>query len=739
MKLIVVSNRLPITIIQENNALKYKESAGGLISGLSAYLSTLKDTFFTKEDCLWLGWPGSTIGDVLKSEARVTTQKKFHARPVFLSEEDMDKFYLGFCNKTIWPLFHYFPSYAIYDEEYWAQYQKVNQVFCEEVVDIAETDDLIWIHDYHLMLLPKMIRNKMPKASIGFFLHIPFPSFEIYRLLPDNWRRGILEGLLGADFIGFHTPEYTQYFLRCILRILGYENNLGYINLTDRITKAETFPMGIDYNKFNAASNTKEVKAEKSQLRKTLAGHKIILSINRLDYTKGILHLLKGFEQFLEKNPAWHGKIIMMLILVPSRIGVDQYQQMKKQIDEYISVINGRFTRIDWTPILYQHKFLSFNALSALYGAGDVCLVTPLRDGMNLIAKEYVAARADKTGVLILSEMAGAAKEMGEALIINPNQIEELAAALKQALDMPNDEQIRRNQIMQKRLARYDVARWASDFIGGLQTLKKDQEERFHAKYLSPDIWNRLVVDFRESIKRIVFLDYDGTLVPFVNDPKHANPTEEVKSTLIALLKVPNTEIAIISGRDHHTLDEWFGSLGVNLAAEHGAWLKPRGGRWQMIKPLIADWKPKIIPILELYADRLPGSFVEEKDYSVAWHYRQADPELSSIKAKELMDELLNLTSNMDIQILQSNKVVEVLNAGINKGVAGKYFLDKGSYDFILAIGDDWTDEDLFRTLPVEAYTLRLGMVASYARFNLFERKEIFALLKNLVGITGNI
>jgi trehalose 6-phosphate synthase/phosphatase len=353
---------------------------------------------------------------------------------------------------------------------------------------------------------------------------------------------------------------------------------------------------------------------------------------------------------------------------------------------------------------------------------------------MNLIAKEYVAARNDKQGVLILSEMAGAIKEMGEAVIINPNHTIELADALNEALDMPKEEQIRRNQIMQKRLQRYDVARWASDFIGGLQALKKDQDERFHAKYLSPDIWQRLVISFRQSNKRIVFLDYDGTLVPFVNDPTMAIPTREILNTIEKLSIASNTDVVIISGRDRKTLDDWFGKFEINMVAEHGVWLREKNNKWHLIKPLINDWKPTIIPLLNLYADRLPGAFVEEKDFSIVWHYRQSDPELSAIRAKELLDELISLTSNIDVQIIPGNKVIEVRNAGINKGVAGKYFLDKGFYNFVMAIGDDWSDEDLFRALPEEAYTVRLGMVASYARFNLYERKEVIALLKDLIG-----
>jgi trehalose 6-phosphate synthase/phosphatase len=730
-RILIVSNRLPITVEEKEGELKFQISAGGLVSGLSAYLDSLKGSSFTQFDYIWVGWPGTVVKDRLKEELRLKALTEFNACPVFLSEKSMEKFYQGFCNKTIWPLFHYFPSYAVYDEDYWIQYQRVNEIFCDAVMEIVKPDDVVWVHDYHLMLLPKLIRERMPDIAIGFFLHIPFPSFEIFRLLPGKWRREILEGLLGADLVGFHTHDYTQYFLRCVLRILGYEHNMGQIMVGDHMVKSDTLPMGIDFQRFCNATSSPQVQEEKDKLRKALPNSKVVLSIDRLDYTKGILSRLRGFEAFLEKNPQWHDRVILVLVVVPSRIGVEHYQQMKRQIDELVGKINGRFGSINWTPILYLYKFLPFHPLIALYCLSQVALVTPLRDGMNLIAKEYIATRLDKTGVLILSEMAGASKELGEAIIINPSNIDEIAAALKEAMEMPEEEQIRRNEVMQTRLKRYDVVRWANDFIQVLLFLKGDQK-RLDAKLLSPNAQAQLIKDFAKAERRLVLLDYDGTLVPFAPLPQMAKPTEETLKILKSLSRDQKTEVVLISGRDKNTLQNWFGTFDLRLIAEHGAWIKEKNEDWSMIKPLTNDWKPQILPILEMYADRLPGSLVEEKEFAIVWHYRRADPESASMRVKELVDDLVNFTANIDVQILQGSKVVEVRCAGVNKGIAGLHFISKDNFDFILAIGDDWTDEDLFKVLPETAYSIRVGLTQSHARFNLHNHIRVIELLKEL-------
>ena len=361
----------------------------------------------------------------------------------------------------------------------------------------------------------------------------------------------------------------------------------------------------------------------------------------------------------------------------------------------------------------------------------DVALVTPLRDGMNLIAKEYVASRVDLSGVLILSEMAGAAKELGEAIIVNPNDRDQIAEALKEALEMPLEEQKRRNQIMQQRLRRYDVIRWATDFVSQLGQMKEVQE-LFTAKLLTPVTKKDIGVRFLQAQRRLLFLDYDGTLVPLMRRPYLAVPTEPLLMLLQTLASDPCTTVVVISGRDRGTLERWFGDLSIGIIAEHGIWLRDKSNNWQKLSQYSADWKTRLLPMLQQYADRVPGTFVEEKEYSLVWHYRAADPEQARPLAAELTDHLVHFTANIDIQVLQGSKVVEIRNAGVNKGNAAVRWLSTTKYDYIIAIGDDWTDEDLFTALPESAVTLRVGLTNTRAKYNIRDSAEVIELLDSL-------
>jgi len=728
MRLLVVSNRLPVNVAQQDGELTFQPSSGGLVSGLSAYLDSLKGTASGTE-YIWVGWPGVTVDQEAQADVKEKLQSRCNAYPVFLEEDAMDNFYHGFCNKIIWPLFHYFTTYAEYDDAYWSTYKSVNETFCAAVLEVIKPGDVVWIHDYHLMLLPRLLRERLPEVPIGFFLHIPFPSFEVFRLLPEKWRKEILVGLLGADLVGFHTYEYTQYFTRCVRRILGYQSDAGLIKAHDKVVRVGTFPMGIDFDRFYQAGTMPEVLEEKAQLAATLSGLKVVLSIDRLDYSKGIANRLRGYESFLRQYPQWCGKVVLLLVVVPSRIGVEHYQQLKKQIDELVGEINGRFGSVNWAPIIYQYKFLPFYPLVAVYGVSDVALVTPLRDGMNLIAKEYVASRVDQTGVLILSEMAGTVKEAGEAIIINPNSVDEIVQALTSALDMPEEEQIKRNQVMQARFKRYDVMRWSGNFI---QTLLSANNEQ---RYFAPKSFNgeleSLLKQFRLAHNRLILLDYDGTLVPFNSDPASAVPDSGMLNLLKDLSADPKAEVAVISGRSRQFLEEWLGTLNIGLVGEHCAWMKDKQGNWRNLKPLLTDWKPRILPILERYADRLPGSFVEEKEFALAWHYRAAASDFASSLANELTDDLLDV-ANVDTQVIQGDQVIEIRCSGMSKALATQYWISKKDFDFILAIGDDWTDEDMFRVLPERAFSFKVGEVQSYARFNLPSQSEVINLLEKL-------
>jgi len=722
-RLLIVSNRLPITIQERKGDLHAEPSVGGLATGLRSWYKSYPS--------IWIGWAGIGRKKIKKEKDIMERLLSENCHPVPLSQHDVEAYYQGICNRTIWPLFHYFPLYAEYSEDFWRAYERANTAFANIVSGIAKPNDIIWIHDYHLMLLPKLLRERLPKATVGFFLHIPFPSFEIFRLLP--WRNQILEGLLGADLVGFHTYDYTGHFLDSVHRLLGYEVAMGQITAADRVVRADAFPMGINYEQFSSVAKDPQAQAEKKRFHKKLGDCRVILSVDRLDYTKGIPQRLEAFSMFLDRNPKFKRKVILVLLVVPSRTRVEHYIQLKKQLDGLVGEINGKHGTIGWMPVWYLYRSLPFHSLAALYSLADVALVTPLRDGMNLVAKEYTATKTDGKGVLILSETAGAAQELGEAIIINANNQEEIAQALAKALEMPEQEQIERNRIMQKRLRRYDVVQWANEFMDKLLSTKKLQQE-MEEKALTSEMQRELASDFQDSHKALLLLDYDGTLVPFSPKPTEAMPGAKLLRLLEKLTKNHRTEVVLISGRDKDTLEGWFGGLNVGLVAEHGVWIKEKSGGWETIETLTSEWKEEVYPILESWVDRTPGSFIEEKEFSLVWHYRKANPKLGELRARELMNNLSDITANLNLQVLEGSKVVELKNTDINKGRAASRWISRGKWDFILALGDDWTDEDTFKVLPSTAWSIKVGFGASAARFSLSSPSKATSLLRKMIG-----
>lgn len=722
-RIIIVSNRLPVTVKREKEKLSYHQSVGGLATGMSS--------FHKDYQCLWVGWPGLAREQINGDEKEELIEKLDQSGnyPVFLSQSHIEKYYNGYCNKTIWPLFHCFNQFTEYQNNLWEAYRHVNQIFCQTILDIVEPNDTIWVHDYHLMLLPNMLRKRRPDLTIGFFLHIPFPPTEIFRLLP--WRREILEGLMGADLIGFHTYDYVRNFLDSILRLRGYENSLGYINYQNRMIKVDSFPMGIDYERFNNSSEQKQTALEIQKMKKNTKNYKIIISVDRLDYTKGILERLDAYATFLEDNPEYWEKVIMILVAVPSRTSVTQYQQLKQRIDEMIGYINGKFGKLSWSPISYLYRSLPFHELTALYYLADIALITPIKDGMNLIAKEYIATKKNANGVIILSEMAGAGNEMGEALIVNPNNRTQISWALKYALNMEEKEQQRRISGMQKRLKEYDVKKWAEDFKENLIKLKNEQKN-LTARYLSPKSRLRIIKRYKQSNQRLFLIDYDGTLIPDHFRFKQGKPSKDVIETINLLTKDKKNKVVIVSGREKDFLDKWFKDAKVDFIAEHGACLRKNSNEWESLEPHRKEWKDQIKPILELYTNRTPGSFIQEKQYSLIWHYLKTDPNFGRTRAMELVDSLTHLTSNLNLEINHGEKVIEIKPAGINKGLTAYQWISEKDWDFILAIGDDWSDEVTFSYLPDTAYSIKVGQGISGSRFNIRSSTEVRALLKEL-------
>lgn len=732
-KTIILSNRLPLQISFENNNLKVTPSVGGLATGLKS--------FHRDGDSIWIGWSGLTEEEV--PEGRIEDVKKQARKEacvaINFTNEEIDGFYYGFSNRSIWPLFHYFMEYTHWDEDHWAIYKKVNQKYADVVLENYEEGDLIWVHDYQLLLVPQMIREQQPKAHIGFFNHIPFPSYEVFRTLP--WRDEILKGMLGANLIGFHTYDYERHFISAVSRILRHQVEFNQISLPDRIVKVDSFPMGIDYEKFEKAalehyekssSNHSELQSRLNLHSRSSPDSQLILSIDRLDYTKGIANRIRAFEYFLGKYPEYIEKIRLVMLAVPSRSNVPQYQLLKKEVDELVGRINGKFATVNWIPIWYFYRSMPFENLIDLYTSCNIALITPIRDGMNLVAKEYIATRTDKTGVLILSEMAGASQEMSESILINPNNFEQIADAIKQAIQMPKEEQMRRNEVLQKRLKRYSVEKWAKDFMKALEKTKENKTP-YEAKEVTGEVYDHIMTRFKNAKQRILFLDYDGTLVDFVDKPEEAKPDEELLELVTSLCNLENTQVVLISGRDKNTLGTWWKKVPVELIAEHGVWTRKIGKKWSLNEKVQNNWMEAVRPVIETFCDRTPGTFIEEKTYSLAWHFRKADPDLGEIRANELSNVLKELISNHGLSVLEGNKVLEIKSSGVNKGKAASKMLIRKEHDFMFGIGDDWTDEFLFKELPNHSVTVKVGLKKTAANYFVRNTQQVRSLLRDFV------
>lgn len=707
------------------------QNSGGLVSAMLALSEKFakSDPESIANKIVWAG-----VADKLPEG--FTNEKYenefFELAPVNIPSKLDDLFYGGFCNDLIWPLFHYFSSFSVFKESYFKANEEANEKFCDEMIKIIKPGDFIWIHDYQLMLLPEMIRKKIPDATIGFFLHIPFPSFEIFRLLPRRWRESIINGMLGADLVGFHTNDYAQNFIKTVKRTTGLECRQNYIYTPNKIVRADAFPIGIDYDKFHDACLDKNTLIEKKKIKENLADYKLIFSVDRLDYSKGLQLKLKGYEYFLKMHPEWHSKVVFNMVVVPSRDKIEEYKRIREEIERTIGRVNGKYGTLSWQPIVYQYKSLTFNVLIALYNSSDVGLITPLRDGMNLVAKEFIACQVENEGVLILSEMAGAAAELNEALIINPVDTREMAEAIVTALEMKSPEKQSRLLRMQKRIANYNVSTWAYDFFN--QAYNTNQQQKLmNVKYINDSISSKITLEYQNAKKRILFLDYDGTLVSFAKYPELAVIDDNTLTIIENLSRDPKNKIVIISGRNKEFLEKQFQNVNVTLVAEHGYFIKRFGGDWIAKFESDPEWKSSVLPILNEYVSRCNGTFIEEKTGSLAWHYRNADLDFAQLRLYELRDDLAEIIRlKTNFEILEGNKVLEIKSGRYDKGLAALDLLSDDEYDFILAAGDDKTDEFLFKAVPPESITVRVGVSPSYAKYNVTEFSILLKLLKSL-------
>jgi trehalose 6-phosphate synthase/phosphatase len=719
-KTIIISNRLPVKILEENGKYLLSPSEGGLATGLGSVYKT--------GDNIWIGWPGIDVPDHRKDE--VTAQlAELNLIPVFLSPDEINLYYEGFSNEVLWPVFHYMVTYANYEQKYWDSYQSVNKKFSSIAISHLNKGDTVWVHDYQLLLLPDLIRSQQSNVIIGFFQHIPFPSYEIFRLIP--WRDELINGMLGADLIGLHTFDDVRHFLSAASRLSLAKIADNVITNKDRQVVVEAFPMGIDAAKFESLISDDVVKENIWSFKDAMQSRKVILTIDRLDYSKGILQRLQAYELLLQVHPEYVDKIALYMIVVPSRDTVAQYKELKDQIDQLVGNINARYRTLNWLPVHYFYRSFPIEFLSALYYTADICLVTPMRDGMNLVSKEYVSSRVNNDGVLILSEMAGASKELNDALIVNPNNIGEVMRAIVQGINMPAEEQKVRMSGMRGIVKKFDIHLWVKNFMDKLEEVKHLQESLL-TKHAVTAVTEQIRGDYAAASDRFIFLDYDGTLVGFNGNIDKASPDKELYEILENLSSDSANKVVIVSGRRHETLEEWFGHMNLDLIAEHGAWQKHKGEEWKSL-PLLTDvWKQEVKAVLDTYTDRTPGSFIEDKSYSLVWHYRKVEEGLGELRANEIINHLKVTIADKGLQMMPGNKVIEFKNIEVNKGKAVLTWLHGKHPDFMIAFGDDHTDEDIFKALPAEAYTIKVGSNISAARYYLRNFYEVRQLLKAL-------
>lgn len=720
-RLIIVSYRLPFTIVPSDTGFDLVQNSGGLVSAVLSMAEQMgADT--NSGPSAKIHWVGHADSSLQRMNLSAFENDTFVAHPVFMDEDVHKGFYEGFSNDMIWPLFHYFPSYASFRESDFLDYKQANTRFLEELKSLIQPGDLVWIHDFQLMLLPDMVRQAVPDASIGYFFHIPFPTFEIIKLLPRTWRHALVNGLMGADVIGFHTADYVQHFMQNVTEILALPIIENRIILPDRPVVVSAFPISIDYNKFNDSAGEADVVQTRQNYRHLLQGNKIIFSVDRLDYTKGITYRLQGYERFLEQNPDWRDRVTFVLTVVPSRDQIPQYQEIRREIEETVGRINGLFGAIGWQPIVYAYRSLNFTELMACYTACDIALITPVRDGMNLVCKEFVASRQDKQGVLILSELAGAAQELVDALIINPTDTQEVADAIERGLNMPPHEQKQRIVHMRKHLQNHNVFRWSHDFLTAFDNLMNNQTD------LETDLSvPQFITAFGEAQKRLLLFDFDGTLAPIVNDPADARPSDRLKDALRHLAE--SSDVVVISGRNRAFLEKNFSDISMHLVAEHGAFLKNPGMDWERIDLSTDDWVGSVRDVMNQFAERFSGTFVEDKETAIAWHYRKSDADDIENQAIELATQLRRTESPIPLTVIQGSKVVEVKPALHSKGTVAAKLVDDKPYDFILSLGDDTTDEDMFRQLPNWAYTAKVGAGVTFARYRLARQQDVETLL----------
>ncbi|KAK4255667.1 hypothetical protein QN277_008639 [Acacia crassicarpa] len=778
-RIIIVANHLPL------KGKRKEDNQGWSFSwNEDSLLLQLKDGFPEDMEVLYVG---SLRVDVDPSEQDDVSQyllEKFNCVPAFLPPDVMEKFYDGFCKRQLWPLFHYMLPLSSdkcqrFERSYWEAYVLANKLFFQKVVEIiSPEDDYIWIHDYHLMVLPTFIRRRFNRVKIGFFLHSPFPSSEMYRTLPV--REEILKALLNSDIIGFHTFDYARHFLSCCSRMLGleYQSKRGYLGLEyyGRTISIKIMPVGVHMGRIESVMKMTDEESKVRELKQVYEGKTVLLGVDDLDIFKGINLKILAMEQMLRQHPKWQGIAVLIQIVNPPRGRGIHLDEIRDEIQESCSRINRVYGRPGYQPIVFIDRSVPITEKVAYYRIAECVVVTAVRDGMNLIPYEYIACRQGisdsesctdlserKKSMLVISEFIGCSPSLSGAIRVNPWNVETTAEAMNEAISMKDEEKQLRHEKHYRYVSTHDVAYWSRSFLQDMERACADLLRKrcwgiglsfgFRVVALDPN-FRKLSIDpmvsaYKRARSRAILLDYDGTVMPQYSISK--SPTQEVISTLNTLCADPKNVVFIVSGRGRDSLGKWFTPCEkLGIAAEHGyLWRWSQSEEWEICgKSSDFAWMQIAEPVMKQYTEATDGSSIEKKESALVWQYRDAFLGFGSSQAKEMLDHLEGVLANEPVAVKSGHFIVEVKPQDVSKGlVAEKIFstmAERGRQaDFVLCVGDDRSDEDMFEVISgamssnilatnCSVYACTVGQKPSKAKYYVDDSSEVISMLESL-------
>ncbi|KAL8532639.1 hypothetical protein ACS0TY_009012 [Phlomoides rotata] len=776
---IIVANMLPLHAQRNHETQKWN-----FCLDEDSLLLHLKDGFPPETEVIYVGSLKVEIEANEQDEVAARLLDEFKCVPTFVPCDIQKKFYHGFCKQQIWPIFHYMlPMCAEhgdrFDRQLWQAYVSANKIFADKIMEVVNSEeDFIWVHDYHLMVLPTFLRKRCNRVKLGFFLHSPFPASEVYKTLPV--RDEILKGLLNSDLIGFHTFDYARHFLSCCGRMLGlaYESKRGHIGLDyfGRTVYIKILPVGIQMGRLESVLNLPSTCNKVKELREQYKDKKVILGVDDMDIFKGISMKLLAFEHLLQLYPEVLGELVLIQILLPARSSGKDVQEAKRETYTTAQRINEIYGNPDYQPVVLIDRHVPRYEKTAYYVVADCCIVNAVRDGLNLVPYIYIVCRqgsstvdsalgihsdSARSSMIVVSEFIGCSPSLSGAIRVNPWDFDSVAEAMIKAITATDSAE--RHEKHYRYISSHDVAYWASSFMQDLERACKDQCNKrcwsfglglgFRVVSLSPN-FSKLSIDeilpaYTRTSRRAIFLDYDGTIVSEFSTIK--SPSSEVVNLLDSICNDPSNTVFIVSGRGRDSLSDWLAPCEkLGIAAEHGYFIRwNKNCEWESLAYDL-NWKGIVEPIMKQYEEATDGSSMEIKDSALVWHHQDADPDFGSCQAKELISHLESVLANEPALVQRGQYIVEVKPHGVTKGsVVAKVvsmMVNEGTPpDFVMCIGDDRSDEDMFEmvasvvstlSLPSspETFACTVGQKPSNAKYYLNESGDVVKLLQCLAS-----